>query len=1777
MNKRSVMAGTLALLLCVSDVAAATKDVGVFGARSLNDAGSDLRTSMDDLKSDYSAFKNTDSLTEYFHNDQPPSVKTNVTEAQAWLVDNGVISRDNKVTVSSISASAVPSVSITKSDITAAMYENVTRSDAIMYLYKGVFGPLTGRVIGVETANVRNEGGVEQTMASLFAKHKTETYDPTNIAGIKSNSGYTWNYTPQGDEYESIFGDTNIFISDIDMDFRNGGTGNAQNGTAGDSVYGDGGDVNNEFNWETNYKQIYYKLGADTWFYRTTDVLEMYLQAAESKGVLSREKALRSANFNAVVQPYVGSTTYAPWSGSAYPYLLNRSKTGMYRSVNAVASSISTTLGVNYSVNFNGSTLEIVRNNFMTGTSGYFTNESITKMEIYRLIYDFVYANEKKLSELEADIVNYKYSMQLDGVASEEDIKIIKYLIAKGILNFDGSADFSNLQAPVRWEDFIAVLYRVANKDARLDFSVIQLTDSDQQWKAKGFYPQSVAVVGGNLSSSLAIEYTPEYSKTLESEVVSAESTRNSMSASNVQFARSTPAVGVGSIPDVQLVQSMTAADVKYADPTVAYTAGHLDSWGLRTYQGTNFDSYGMLFNWDPNSDYYLPDVLEHYLEMMVTSNDWQAKLKAVYSTGYSEAVGRKSISVLNDPANYKFIILHDICFNLYTMALLQNNPTVRAECQNRIRKFIAEHSTESNKNYYATAVSAANGIMAYLNKASNGKCGTSNIKFTVDGRQLSTLSSLHNANGATSSVWKSLEGLTVASFVSDQIGVTPVTLTLERPFVYSGGMDEDAIASMNRVAVCIRIPQTNTSLTSKTPEQIILELQQSLGTTLSDLGGTARTIETYTDLTGKDAFVSWSSIAEYNAKATAATKIPIQQISESLLYNSETDTYAYFSSKKESKIALVGTTIVSGDDELGVAYKTGDGEGATYYYHMNAIRLLMDAQQETAVLSGTHALTTADKNIKASITKASLLYESGVSNLGSLVGIRALMSSNDALSVSQTAIDSVYRQGYLSGSFRYGDFVSLSQANRVMNVISRRLQWTGTDGKLATGYAVVFFNPVPVESLGTAAVTSKTTLQELLNMPASPPSDPVAKKTWTENKTASNAYANWVYGTSGKTYLETGYVKPQAYLYVIDQNMAGKPPDATFGNLGKDNEVKVISLGKYFNGCVTKLGGAVTNTAKWRSDNAASYFLSTDYRVLVAGDRVYVNDGVFSNITLLSTGQYSVTNQTATGVGFTYGSEFLSKNSGTSASAPRMSVAETKSDGTVVCQVGPFYGIPLNDGTPCLIDRNNVSGVNPVSASGYSSSATANVLMRSYASLFKGYSGIKYEGIMTTPSQSSSNSSGLRLVYNGTAVSAYFPKEVNITGRPVTISTGTAKDLTVDDYVTALNGKFSQAWRTSSASANNVIAYFKVSFPAYKFSVVNGVLTQKSSDASDFLSAACFSNLNDLIISAMIDESNGAIAVNNIPAGSLLELGNAYYAASGTSTADKTFYGYAYINNLSGVHVPVVQDAGKAFAGQLILGGNQYVGVSQYFSQFEVLKGMTDKQKISFNLVSTNTLSQDNTTKICVDGAGNTTTITRSHDLGGSYQGKQYAPVRIKFQDKQLFAYRVGSQTSSVPMYRLCPTAENSVSGPFSKLPFYTNSILDAALFDRTLEVMSANYTEYERASGFTDRFKADFIKAFEGDLVTLGRMVTFLVLMWLIVASWACYACKFANILPVIQGLKNPGKTGSQKGLDLFKIMTLGTISVDDDLHLGKFLQYQLILAALLLVVRYTGKIIV
>lgn len=1926
-----IVAVMLLLSMLTVDASAVVKEVAVYGVRSINDEGnSDNRITLEQLIEDYQDFDQTDTLREYFHKDQEEPSKVDLSEALSYLIDNEIINRDNVITVTGMdSGTRMPVVSIEKKEVSELNSQLVTRSDAIMYIYKAAFGPIDARTIGLETDNIRVDDGTKKTLYQMMLDHDYFTtinrvpnsiiqsestggqqnvsqscvttpqghYDSQyvssqgGIAGQQTlgyagniNSKATWRYSPQGQKVESIFGDTNIFISnnniaqqgstgpgtqglgigsstgesspDIGVDvtgpetnFNGGGPTQAGNHNAQQSEWAGTGGLNQAIAIETDYKQIYYAPGADLMFYRTNDVLEIYIKAALSKGLLEHDRSLRTDKFNAVFIDGIKDSAVDTWSPSAPAYIVNRSSNKLMTAANVKNGQLSEVLGVNFNVFYHSNNFTLTRERLFQNNSGYFTTERVYKMDLYRYIYRFISANEKKLSDLETEIVNYKYGMELDGVAkNDEDTQILMYLIAKGIIDFDNTEDLTDLYQMVTYEQFLPVLYRVASPNARLDFSKIQLTDSETSWKAKGYAPQSTYIVPGSTPSSIQMKPNPELFVEKQENPNGADSEESDAplaipTSVSISFTGEGEAVGSTATPEEIL--SMVATNATKAGDRV------IQQVNLGAFDYGEVAVGGQFGDLVPIGGYTLLPVGA----MLSTSSDgfdFKGAIKNAELLCYNQAAdsyGKRLISTgcgsLYNSENFLSLLRAELTNNLWAISILRSDATLRNEVYKAFDAVIADRIGDKEESKLSARELASINAMRLLRNELYNNVETTTSEGLTGPKADSLKFSLVNPVTGQTETWTSLSDSkapknpveraayffknirAVEYIIVDSEGKEqPVSLTVD-PAAFSAKTADGIKTEGAMISVEQKVVGSSSEGMEGLGDEMITAVTDMLTDVASDVAsktgslGSQNAASTGSKVTqfvqGKEGFLSWSQIVQFNGTKTSTNEtIQIERVSDLTLWNKQTDTRAYFSVGSDAT-ALVGTAVVKGDPALGVAFKDGSGASTEYYYHIDAIRLLMNAKQESSVLSGLRGTALADQAVQENLQNIPLQTDSGHVE-SSLIGLKVLISSNDKddrVSANGGDTNGPYFKGTsVEYNTRWGRYISLSQANRAINAISRRITYQPKGTQLTvTAYAVVIFEPADIEEMGSAKVVEGMSMQDILDAAVQPPTTQAGIEAYNQNKTLANAFANWIYGTTGKNLVETGYLVPKAYLYVPEGQVTSNIPATVKGSL-TDEQFRQVYMSSYASmaGYVCKLDQKVTQAngevdAKYK----ATYAISNDYRVMIAGDRVYLSESCCTNLTYhKGTGDpyYLTTNSTMRAASFQVGNTFklaytqnvsdAENGGGGGVTLPkwiqdlRGTVIETKSDGTIVAQVGPIPGTPIRWGS-----RSGVfDSTTFVSSDGSSELMTWKSSMIGDAgeygrpgqdrlayvkqNVIAKYRSIDIDAVKICVSPMIDISKYTPFIYTNPVLRIYSEPKAGGTALRGKVES----NYTVPDFSKQGANTFSNMYSSmnkhvdyTGKSINSTNTYLTMEFSAFKFTIRGGMLTYSDASAADFLSPSLFTNLNDLIINEMMNESNGAIPINEVPADSLLKIGNGYFMSHGTND-NREFIGYAHLmNSTTGAFTPHLQDVAKSFADHYIRGGSQYINVTHFFSECDLLPSMerqlTSERKKALEAVADATLRSDNNKKLAIYPDGSSANI---HAPTGAEPGAYlYTPVSISFQDA-LLAYPSGKAGSAqYEVYTICADAKNSVNGAFEDLPFFTDAIMEDSLLDITTDVISASWKPFAGDYNLMNAIKTEFEAAFKGDLFTLARMLIFIVLIWLVVASWVCYGFYVGNLMPIIDAIKHPTRDRGTKGIDLFKVMSLGTISVDTDFRLGRFIQYDAILAVLICIVWKSGSI--
>lgn len=229
--------------------------------------------------------------------------------------------------------------------------------------------------------------------------------------------------------------------------------------------------------------------------YITPNVYENYFVTMLDKGFLSIDE-FKNPNFISSYNKYGKEGYFPAW----FPNLGN---------INMLSEACLEQSPLGDSISIKGYSEGITLKEVSTTLNkpNYFSDENILKIDALKLIESVMRVEEGDMTELEAKICTYKYGAKYLSYLNSSDKNTVMYLIAMGILDFENEDEFKNLYDSLDQDFFQTVLYRIANKNARKDFSKITLTDSDNYWLENNMFESEVKIYD-NVSSYTSSKVT---------------------------------------------------------------------------------------------------------------------------------------------------------------------------------------------------------------------------------------------------------------------------------------------------------------------------------------------------------------------------------------------------------------------------------------------------------------------------------------------------------------------------------------------------------------------------------------------------------------------------------------------------------------------------------------------------------------------------------------------------------------------------------------------------------------------------------------------------------------------------------------------------------------------------------------------------------------------------------------------------------------------------------------------------------------------------------------------------------------------------------------------------------------------------------------------------------------------------------------------------------------------------------------------------------------------
>lgn len=243
----------------------------------------------------------------------------------------------------------------------------------------------------------------------------------------------------------------------------------------------------------------------DALFITSPNVTELYIKSLLDNGIINSKNLYDSSyqsknkllNTSSLINAFDNYGDMTDTDGYIYPsYAPELNAYEMSSGRSAVHYSPYLTVSNNY---LWGSQYKITNSGITFSDQSFFELEDMLTMDALKFIEAILRVTDGDMTDTEAMIVSYKYGANYIESLSGSDKSTVMYLTAKGILDFDNFEEYKKLYQPLTKEFGYSLLYRVANKDARKNFSEIQLTDSDSFWINRGYGSYDLTVKTPNI------------------------------------------------------------------------------------------------------------------------------------------------------------------------------------------------------------------------------------------------------------------------------------------------------------------------------------------------------------------------------------------------------------------------------------------------------------------------------------------------------------------------------------------------------------------------------------------------------------------------------------------------------------------------------------------------------------------------------------------------------------------------------------------------------------------------------------------------------------------------------------------------------------------------------------------------------------------------------------------------------------------------------------------------------------------------------------------------------------------------------------------------------------------------------------------------------------------------------------------------------------------------------------------------------------------------------
>ena len=338
--------------------------------------------------------------------------------------------------------------------------------------------------------------------------------------------------------------------------------------------------------------------------------------------------------------------------------------------------------------------------------------------------------------------------------------------------------------------------------------------------------------------------------------------------------------------------------------------------------------------------------------------------------------------------------------------------------------------------------------------------------------------------------------------------------------------------------------------------------------------------------------------------------------------------------------------------------------------------------------------------------------------------------------------------------------------------------------------------------------------------------------------------------------------------------------------------------------------------------------------------------------------------------------------------------------------------------------------------------------------------------------------------------------------------------------------------------------AYYTIYLHRNEWKVIDGKMVLQKTNPYLQNGNLFYSGLNNSLISRILDQSTVTVPYNKVPTGAKVLIGSYEFMKSNGDLHSYPINDQGLTNQISealtgkttsGVESAVLQ----LFTGMTIDYSGRAVPLTSYIKEAG-LGRLLDKDKASNTLYET-----DNNVRILASSDSNPVNIGGGVPTSVCVRVKPNNDVYFRLIDKE------------EKVYVLSTTSNKFAEGYIDDVSAFYETLDLASLDDLYLVLEGSRFEPLDNASEYVQNFLNEYKETLKLDMITTLKFWLTVFISYLIIISWLAFGILQLNVGKnfLLAFRESTNVSGCDNGgIDFVKIFTLGTYTLDDNLHASK-----------------------